>query len=688
MQFPSTDSVVESLEHMKESPTNASVDEKMSDTGKRVHHDILNLSTATQRLIAEKNRDETRHRNDLLQNMIAHATNAAKLTRDELAKASSTADVGSAEEMRSHLTFAYMNLVTIIKMFVTSSEFRTLAKGLIGILMDIFKYNLGDSDAVHSQSVAESSGRDLAHRAVDVVADTTDRAMTKDPVAEEFSSDGSPHSNEESRSEKNAYAQMKERIYRFEVPQEHKEELLNRLKDNLELFQNRPNYQNTLEEFLNDVSNFVQATKCYSKNRMETGSTAIKQSKADSEWKEAFAYARSLLEQLFNSSLDPVISTWKAFYKDIMDDDSLYTWFQGWMALVKAMLHDAQYVKSEQFKQDAQILSQETRKALGDNYRDHAETFHYELSAFVSNVGQDPTTQDFIDQLRILWEDAFLDDNGNLTIKSELLDDLARIIPVLSDKIMFVPLPKYENDGDDLYIFLDQVVLNCKKLIPTHIKFGTTGTVNFSSPPSVDALLTLYVNQVQASANNAAFSFEKKTGMWKFGDSGRMDFDLYGDGLSLDLRLRPWMQRTPNGTEKGFDVVVCDVKLDKLNLRFHDMQNHTWRYKIFRRLIQRKVKKQLGTILSGAVRNLLDPNVPNDDNQDGAATSSPSHVPIPSSALTTSGGRNNHGNVNNNNGNNTATPSSSNVNPEKGIVSRFRGRRLFGGKNDKAVVQG
>jgi hypothetical protein len=597
MRMPTTTDVVQSIEHMKSSPIHSQIDENVSPTGKRIHEDIVNLSTATQKFITEKNK------NDLLQNMINHANNARKLTQEELTKISATGEDYS--EVRRNLTFTYSKLISVVKMLISSTEFRSLIKIFIGILMDIFKFNMkGDTAKMQTMDKisGDSSGRMIGHEIVDIIADTTKNMIPSEQ-------------NEIKLRGSKMKSYIKEKTNQIEIPNEYKQELINRLKMNLEQFQKRPEYQQALEELLTGIDNLTKSTQNYKKNKMESGSSAFKESKADIEWSEAIKYARLLLENLFNRNLQSVIDTWQVLYNDMMNDKLLFTWFQGWLDFIKAMLRDSNYVQSDQFKEDARVLSTETPQVLKDKYREYAMNLHSELSNFLSGITDDPMTTEFIDELRILWEDLFLDDNGNLTIKSELLDDFMKIIPELADKMLYLPVPKYEKDAADYYVMMDQIVMNCKGLVPTYIKFGTNGTIDLSTPPRVDALLSLNVSHIYVSAQNVAFAFQKKSGWWKFGDSGRLDFELdnNGTGLSVDLKFKPWVQRSSNGTTKGLDLVLCKVNLNKIHIRLHDMEKHNLRYKIFRPIIENQVRKQLSRILSDSLRKIIDQHATNDD---------------------------------------------------------------------------
>ncbi|CAM6054140.1 unnamed protein product, partial [Sphagnum tenellum] len=223
------------------------------------------------------------------------------------------------------------------------------------------------------------------------------------------------------------YDVAKTKAYQMEIPPEYKDELLSRLKTSLKKFQSRTDFQDALDDIFDSIGGLVDSSKSFSKDKLEKGRLAVQETQADSEWTLAMEHARSLLENVFNgNSLQSLIEASKTFYADIINDGNLLAMFQGWKNFIQAMLRNPDYVESESFTSDARQLSDQTGKLIADKYRAHANNVFTELSSFLSGAKEDETNQEFMDSLRILWSDMFLDDEGNFTVKRELLDDLTR----------------------------------------------------------------------------------------------------------------------------------------------------------------------------------------------------------------------------------------------------------------------
>ena len=682
-ELPSTQDTVKGLEHIKTSDTHKEIESTVSPTGKRLVEDVDRVVSVAQKLLQEKNEG------DHFQQMLLHAKKATDMTNRETLKSMK----GQGGQLTYNMSFTYQSFVDIVKMLVSSSEFRTAIKGLVSALMDIFKYNMGDTtlntnimkdsrDEFSSVARGEQSGRDAAHHVIDSISDTMN-AVVPDRVREDVSSSVQPHMDDAATGEKrkrealgsaarDSYHAVKQRAYKMEVPEEYKDALITRLKDSLVAFQKRPEFQKALDNFFNGVSNLFESSRDYSKDQLNKGKMVLRQSEAENEWKIAFEHAQKLIENIFNgNSLTEVVQSIKVFTKDIQNDDHLLAWFQGWKNFIHAILRKPEYVESDTFRTEAKILAEQTGELVSDRYRSHAnEVFDY-LKNFMSGAGEDPTNREFMDALRQLWSDACLDDNGNLTLKRELLKDMSRVMSTLSQKMAFIPLPRVEYDDADMYFLMDNVVLNCSGIIPTHMEMDISVRTDLSIPELV-SYLTMKVSQIQISAHNVDFSIRKKTGFPKITETGHMDFSIYGDGLSTELTFVPYIESTKDGVNKGLDLERCNVNIGSLDIHIYDTERHRLRYKLFKGMIQKIAKRQISRMISENLAKLVDPHGRADVNQMKKSASQASdnlNVSMPSgsspssssSQSTPSSSTNMHNNNmhNNNMHNNTHTRSPS-----------------------------
>ena len=273
-QLAPTQDAVNAIEHVKTGTTHQQIEAKLSsNTGKQVLHDIDNVLTKGQKLMTEKNRD------DHLQQMVFHAKRATDLSNKETLKSMK----GKGAELKFNVSDTYTKFVNVIKLLVSSSEFRSAMKGLVSVLLDIFKFNVGGGllsvedlknasddikDEVHGVMSGDNSARDAAHRTIDIIADTTND-MVPNNVKNDISSSVRPHMNvaaegsmSQSEAAKNAMSDLhhttRSRISNMQIPDEYRDELFSRLRDSMLKFQARQDYKNALNDVFTAMSNVLE----------------------------------------------------------------------------------------------------------------------------------------------------------------------------------------------------------------------------------------------------------------------------------------------------------------------------------------------------------------------------------------------------------------------------------------------
>src|SRR5690606_33420686 len=110
------------------------------------------------------------------------------------------------------------------------------------------------------------------------------------------------------------------------------------------------------------------------------------------------------------------------------------------------------------------------------------------------------------------------------------------ILPVLADRIAYIPID-YLHFEDDMYnLDIQNLVVKCSKILPSHIKILSSVEMDIDAH-QFRGELRFSISKIQASARDAAFFYKKKKGLIKMKDVGLMDFEIYGNGLSLDITL-------------------------------------------------------------------------------------------------------------------------------------------------------
>lgn len=594
-----TKAIVDNLEYLKNNQTHQEIKNELSHQGKAVLDSLDNVVTQTQNLLSSKNEG------DQVQNMIFHSQKAAELTKSEKL-------LGQTQTVTSQVS---QSVISFVKKLSTSSEFRNSSKDFIEIFMEIFNFyiqplkdasleavdnvKLRVSDTVHGHQTT----RDLLHNIVDIAADTTNKIVPEN-IQNDVHKTVNPHLqnavDQNAESQEIVYHLGKDTVdivKEYNIP----EELITRLKTSLKRFQDNIEFQSLLDNLFDGIDENIEYTKNKINNHTDTVVNTLKESKADTEWNIAMDHAKMFTENLFNGkSLDPLIEAVKVFFDDIINDQELLDWFEKWQTFIRSSLRNI----------DTDFDTKELSYSfIQEKYQQDAKELYDEATLFFSELVNDTTNVAFAESFKTLGSDIFLDDQGNFTMKQELLDDFSKIIPILVEKIAFIPVPRFEYEDRDIFIVLNDLVLECSGLLPTNLNISTSGGLDLSVPEIVGKV-NINMSRVNVTAKNVSFDFKKKSGLFRWTDSGKVDFSVPNKGITLNLTFTPWVSKNKGVLEKGFDLENCDVKLDSLKLKLHDTKNHDLIYKIFKTVIADILKKQLSKLITDNLTPLLDPTKP------------------------------------------------------------------------------
>ena len=537
--------------------------------------------------------------------MIIHSQKAVELTKSE----------NLTKQTKTVTTDVSQSIILFVKKLSTSSEFRNSLKEFIEIFMEIFNFYIQpiketSLEAVNnvkfkiSETVHEhETPRDLLHDIVDIAVDTTNKLVPEN-VQNDINRTLNPHLQnafdhnvEPQEIVHNLSKDTMNTIKEYNIPKE----LIIRLKNSLKRFQNNNEFQKLLDNLFDGIDENIAYAKNKINNHTDTVINTLKNSEAQTEWNIAIEHAKMFTENLFNAkSLDPLIQSIKVFFNDVINDKKLLNWFEKWKTFIRYSLRNIE--TDFDTKQLSYIF-------IKEKYKQDAQELYDEARTFFSGLVNDTTNVAFAESFKTLGSDIFLDDQGNLTIKQELLDDFTKIIPILVEKIAYIPVPRFEYEDNDIFIVLDDLVLECTGLLPTNLNITTSGSLDLSIPEIVGKV-NVNMYRINIKATNVSFDFKKKSGLFRWNDTGKVDFNVPNKGITLNLTFIPWVSKNKGILKKGFDLENCNVKLDSLKLKIHDTKNYDLIYKIFKTVIADILRKQLSKLITDNLTALLDPSKP------------------------------------------------------------------------------
>ncbi|CED82968.1 Protein of unknown function DUF4449 [Phaffia rhodozyma] len=400
--------------------------------------------------------------------------------------------------------------------------------------------------------------------------------------------------------------QQKEKVTDFldeEFPQERRDQFIYRMKKVVVECQKHNDYDEAISFFLDKAETY----KGHTKSLTETGADSTGAVASDPSFQQAYGEMKTLLERFADGeSMDRIVDAVNNLYVDAQNDRELSAWFRKLDSYVRKCLLEPGYILEDESTREGQSL-RETGKAFFDHkYKAHKDAFFDEVGNWFSAMGKDPVNVRFGEDWKRLVADVLFDENGQLTFKPELWNDIRReILPSLINQVGYIPIPRIEYTDKQVDLVIENLVLQGSNLFPNIVELSANNYFKFSPyrgiPDKSYHKFSLHFSQVQADMREVGFYFKKKTGFPKLKDSGLADVLLSGDGLTVDVELESAGSRT----DHVFLIKHVNATVDTLKFSIRDSK-HDLLYKIMAPLAQGLIKKTVGLAVEQAIKTGLE----------------------------------------------------------------------------------
>jgi hypothetical protein len=360
--------------------------------------------------------------------------------------------------------------------------------------------------------------------------------------------------------------------------------------------QKRPEYQSALTDIVDAVRRISEYTKEFASQVTESTVEGAGHSEA---LKIAQQNTKELLENFANNySLDRLIDALKLLGDHLQHDDELRNYLKELQDFVLSSLKDSGFIRRGDYIEHGSQTIQKCRHILLEKYHDITKTIADELQKFNEALQEDKTTLQWKCDFENLMQDIFLDEKGRPTVKFELIKDFGKALPLVAEKLKFLPLPRIENCDDQYEYIFDNIVLHVSDIVPKHLHISFTTDINLDREDKEVVINTgvIEISKLRADARNIAFFYKKKGGLITMKDVGLVDFAIPSDGLRVYLKLLLGM---PNEKEPDLklNVLEAETNINELRLRLHDTR-HDFLYVFLTPLVEKRLKRQLENIIT------------------------------------------------------------------------------------------
>ncbi|KAK9759551.1 hypothetical protein K7432_017343 [Basidiobolus ranarum] len=636
-KLPTTTQINQGLNKLTEDNSLHNAAANMSPAGKKVMANAERLVESTQTILAEKNSDNQ------LQNALYHSGlagqtmkggNDIQQTRSELA--------GQANEAGNLASEGADRISRVAWLLVTSSQFRRLINDVTNLFQEVVQSNVPGHPGQQGQTTvdpasgqstypqtrtdphqANQQGNEMDPREAantmqstvrDAAAPTYFQAKeTARPYVEQAEQGNISATDAVTGAAKEMKTGLEQKLSNVELNPEQRDHLINRMKAVLREVQGNPEFQSAVDELMDILSRLKRHGQRTSDKLQETANS--KQEAGADDLEIAQANAKELVENFAgNKSLDPLLSSFKELSDRLDNDRDLSQYVEDVKTFILRSIRENEYVDRQGYTDDANRLIERAHNIAEGKYRGQFEKISREASDFNKAIQSDRTTQRFASDLEALTQSLFLDDSGNPTVRYDLIKDFAKLIPVIAQKLEYLPLPRIEQSDEKIDMVLDNVVIKCSNIAPNfvHLKTDTVLDTNPDAKQNLHNKVFIKFTHVQVEASNVAFYYKKKT-FPKLSDVGYIDLNMPEDGIELDMTL----DTNPAEMDKAhvYKVLDCNTRVNDLKLKIHGSKRDTT-YKLLSPIINSRVKK----VIEQVVPEKLIEMMTNLDNQLAIAT--------------------------------------------------------------------
>lgn len=548
--------------------------EQLDSQGEKLLQDLSNLTYDFSRFLEDKNRG------DLLQKMAVEAELAGREIKEK-GPGLKTPDRRTTREFREQSRNILSALRILAVEMVTSMSFRRDMEELLYIL---------------SCLVTDVSGVDFTR--------------VTHPLHELMQSEGSGTAKEKWRQASEGMKITVKRLREYSnerevrpLTAEEEDDLVNKLRAVMVRISERPDSSRFLRGLFDTISLFTQRYKLKehadkARERLSANEHLVRMGDLLKLFFERFIGERTMknLSERYcdlyhiakkDRDVNDFLRKIRTFFMDNLEDPERWRTHPQVTTEAKEILQTArQLFRREDLRDSVRGVSRITLKAL-------------------NNVANDPDLHALYRDSRQLITDLTMNEEGEYIFNSNALNQLRIVLVSALIERMTVQLPGISKETDKMDYTLSNVYVTLRDIVPESVKLKYKGFMDFATVDlkdvEVDDLHTLRVKlkSIQYHMTNIQFWFRKKT-FPKIEDTGTVDVDLGGKGLSLKIELNT---NAADGKDL-FRVEKVKCKIDKLGVRLHETK-HDILYNLAFKIWKGKIKKRLQRNIEEQIRDAL-----------------------------------------------------------------------------------
>jgi len=308
---------------------------------------------------------------------------------------------------------------------------------------------------------------------------------------------------------------------------------------------------------------------------------------------------------------DNLVTKAKKVFEDIKNDERLSNYIEDVEKFVQKLLEDPDYATSKAPRRDAGKLHDRGQELLKDNaqWKEDTSAFLSEVDEFKNAIRDDPEAKAVKDAFEKLGTDTKkLAKVGAGMFKGQAgafyRDAVNVVLPRALSLINEIPIPRTEFKSKDIEFVIDNFTITSASFIPdnlrvtSHSEFGASRIGKSDASASLEASTRVRFDGLRFQAKDVSFWVRRPGAVLFSEESGLLDLNLTGEGLSGDLQLA--LADEEEDDETFFKVVKSNVSLKSLSLKIHDNYHYILTF-LFTPILNTALRSALSSALSAYI---------------------------------------------------------------------------------------
>lgn len=375
-------------------------------------------------------------------------------------------------------------------------------------------------------------------------------------------------------------------------------------------------YSNGLDGLISIAKKYIDYTLTFTEELPSDASDAIS---TNAELDRAVSSTLKLIERFSNGvGFSRVQKSYGKLKKDMQKEKGSDDFLHDCMMYFKKIVQDLKYAASEDAERHGQQLLQRVDDFSEDTgFKQHTNELIQELVRLAEGFASDKALFNFIQRGQTLFKHLVMNEYGNFVFKKRVMKDFFNIImPSMLKLVQYIPISRIEFQNADVDVLIENLVFESssnhdQSFLPYRLQIDNHNTVEFLNAYKFESdysnQVTVKIQGLTMAVRDAGFYIRKKTGFWRFVDSGLLDLVMDGKGIDIDIDLQMSTDDEDEDVTKDALFIVKDVRVNIHKLDFSTSgTKHGWLVGLVKPFIRGFVKRQVGLAVGAAMKEQLE----------------------------------------------------------------------------------